>query len=156
MLILALLVALIVLPPLNEQGRILTHYLSRWNFLSTHLHLGSSVCSHTSEHNLQLLLDLTSTYARQWRYQFNASKSAILVLGESPRSRQVARSNRSWSIGSNVIPEADTYTHLGILRSVHHSDAKQVSDSCTSGRSAFYPLNAVGSRFGCFNLLQTI
>ena len=35
--------------PSNEQGRILTHYLSRWNFLSTHLHLGSSVCSHTYE-----------------------------------------------------------------------------------------------------------
>ena len=62
-----------------------------------------------------------------------------------------ARSNRSWSIGSNVIPEADTYTHLGILRSVHHSNARQVSDRCTSGRSAFYALNAVGSRFGCFH-----
>ena len=105
----------------------------------------------SSEHNLQLLLDLTSAYACLWRYQFNTSKSAILVFGESPRSRQVARSNRSWSVGSNIIPEADTYTHLGILRSVHHSNAKQVSGRCASGRSAFYALNSVGSRFGCLH-----
>ena len=33
--------------PCNEQGRILSHYLNRWNFLSAHLHLSPSLATST-------------------------------------------------------------------------------------------------------------
>ena len=104
-----------------------------------------------SEYNLQLLLDLSSVYASKWQYQFNSSKSAILVLGESTQSHRVARALRSWSISSSPILEADSYSLLGILRTVDHSNVKRVSKRCLSGRSAFFVVNAVGARFGCLH-----
>ena len=33
--------------PVNEQGRILNRYLSKWNFVSAHLHKSPSLLSHT-------------------------------------------------------------------------------------------------------------
>ena len=50
----------------------------------------------SSPEELQAMLDIVSHYASQWRYRLNSSKSVILVLGESPRSRALARSNRQW------------------------------------------------------------
>ena len=34
---------------INEQGRILSHYLKSWNFVSAHLHLNTETSSHTYE-----------------------------------------------------------------------------------------------------------
>ena len=46
-----------------------------------------------SAEDLQPMLDITSNYALLWHYQFNASKSAVLVFGESPVSRKRNRSS---------------------------------------------------------------
>ena len=40
-----------------------------------------------SETDLQTMLHIVSSYASLWRYEFNAQKSSVLVLGESPLSR---------------------------------------------------------------------
>ena len=40
-----------------------------------------------STEELQAMLDIVSHYAFQWRYQLYSSKSVILFLDESPRSR---------------------------------------------------------------------
>ena len=105
----------------------------------------------SSPEELQAMLDIVSHYASQWRYQLNNSKSVILVLGESPRSRSLARSNRQWILAGQQLKEVDEHHHLGVLRSVHHSTSARTSERCAAGRSAFYALNAVGSRFGCLH-----
>ena len=50
------------------------------------------------------MLDMVSTYASLWDI---TKKSAILVFGESPVSRQRNRSLRRWSIGGDIIQEHD-------------------------------------------------
>ena len=105
----------------------------------------------SSPEELQAMLDIVSRCASQWRYQLNSSKSVILVLGESPRSRSLARSNRQWLLAGQQLQEVDEHHHLGILRSVHHSTLVRTSERCAAGRSAFFALNAVGSRFGCLH-----
>ena len=75
----------------------------------------------SSPEELQAMLDIVSRYASQWRYQLNSSKSVILVLGESPRSRALARSNRQWLLAGQQLQEVDEHHHLGILHSVHHA-----------------------------------
>ena len=104
-----------------------------------------------SASTLQSLLDIVSEYAAKWRYQLNASKSGIMVFGESPNSRALYRRCRSWSLCSSPVGEVDEYRHFGILRSISLSNRVLISDRCTSGRSAFFALNAVGSRFGRLN-----
>ena len=104
-----------------------------------------------SEKDLQAMLDIASSYARKWRYTFNARKSVVLVFGESPRSRMTARMSRQWTLDGSVICEADEYHHLGVLRSVSPSSAVRTSERCAAGRSAFFALNGVGTRFGCLH-----
>ena len=104
-----------------------------------------------SAEDLQDMLDITSNYARLWYYQFNASKSAILVFGESPVSRRRNRSSRKWLLDGDEIPECDTHSHLGILCSVLPSSVHRTTEWCSSAQSAFFALNAVGSRFGCLH-----
>ena len=105
----------------------------------------------TSEVDLQNMLDIVSSYALMWHYELNAQKSAILVLGESSVSRQRNRSRREWTVGGDVIPECDSQKHLGILHTVYSTSIHRTVERCSAGRSAFFALNAVGSRFGCLH-----
>ena len=105
----------------------------------------------SSHEELQAMLDIASCYASQWRYQLNSSKSVILVLGESPRSRALARSNRQWMLAGQQLQEVDKHHHFGIQHSVHHSTLARTSERCAAGQSAFFALNPVSSRFGCLH-----
>ena len=105
----------------------------------------------SSPDELQAMLDIVSHYASQWRYQLNSSKSMILVCGELPRSRALARSSRQLSLAGQKLQEVDEHHHLGILRSVRYSTLSHTSERCAAARSAFSALNAVGSRFGCLH-----
>ena len=101
--------------------------------------------------DLQSMLNIVTHYATTWRYKLNASKSSILVIGESNRSRTQNRQTRSWHVCGDPLPEKDTQHHLGILRSVSPSTAQLTSERCSAGRSAFFGLNAIRSRFGCLH-----
>ena len=104
-----------------------------------------------SPQELQAMLNIVHSYAGKWRYNLNACKSFIMVFGESPRSRTQARSLREWHLGSEKVQEVDEVHHLGILRSVSFSTLSRTTERSTAGRSAFFALNAVGSRFGCLH-----
>ena len=103
--------------------------------------------------SLQSLINLVHSYTIKWRYKINPAKSAILVFGEATRTRtrSTNRGLRSWSIGSATISEQDKVHHLGILRSVHPSTISRPNERASSGRSAFFSLNAIGTRFGCLH-----
>ena len=101
--------------------------------------------------SLQSLINLVHSYTIKWRYKINPAKSAILVFGEATRTRSTNRGLRSWSIGSATISEQDEVHHLGILRSVHSSIISRTNERASSGRSAFFSLNAIGTRFGCLH-----
>ena len=95
------------------------------------------------------------TYANKWQYQLNADKSSVMVLRQSTKARQSARSVRKWYIGQDEIRETDEQHHLGILRTVFTSTIYRTSERCTSARSCFFALNSIGSRFGCLHPLTS-
>lgn len=68
-----------------------------------------------SSPELQQMLDIVSCYASKWCYQLNSSKSVVLVLGESARSRALATSKRQWLLAGQKLQEVDEYHLLGIL-----------------------------------------
>ena len=100
---------------------------------------------------LQSLLDIVSDYASAWRYEINSSKSAVLIFGELSKSRSSGRLSRSFFVCRETIQEADSYSHLGILRLVTTSGLAKISNRCSAGRSAFFALNSIGARFGCLH-----
>ena len=75
-------------------------------------------------------------------------KSVVMVVGETARMRDQARESRRWLLEGRPVQEVDEQFHLGILRTVHQSSIQRILERCTSGRSAFFALNSVGSRFG--------
>ena len=108
-----------------------------------------------SPDELQAMLNIVSSYATRWRYQLNPEKSAVMVFGESSRSRSTGRLNRKWYLCNSLIHETDHQHHLGILRSVLNSTIQRTNERCSAARSAFFALNAVGSRFGCLHPITT-
>ena len=54
------------------------------------------------------MLDIVATYADNWKYQLNAGKSSVMVLGESATTRLSAHSFRKWYIGQEEISETDS------------------------------------------------
>ena len=104
---------------------------------------------------LQAMLDVVERYASRWRYSLNADKSVVMILGESSRTRSLARSTRKWTLGAESIKEVDEQHHLGILCTVHSTNIFCTIERCTSGWSAFFALSSIGSRFGCLHPLTS-
>ena len=99
---------------------------------------------------LQNMLDIVATYARKWRYRFNANKSWVLVFSQTLKLRD----SRKWFIGPSCqVKEADEVRHLGILHSVHVTTVHRTNDRASPGRSAFFGLNALSARCGCLHPL---
>ena len=113
-----------------------------------------ALISHSSS-DLQNMLHIVSTYARQWWYSLNADKSAIVVIGESPASRAKNHPLQHWFVSGEMIPEKDSQHHLGVLRTVSPSSSARTSECCSGGRSTFFSCNAVGFRFGSLHPVTT-
>ena len=108
-----------------------------------------------SPEELQAMLDIVSSYAQQWHYHLNADKSVIMVFGESAKTRKLGRATRRWTLEGLPLREVDEYHHLGILRTVYNSSSARTNERATAGRSAFFSLNSIGSRFGCLHPLTS-
>ncbi|CAI8043785.1 hypothetical protein GBAR_LOCUS24293, partial [Geodia barretti] len=126
------------------------------NFCGSPMYADDLALIANSSSDLQAMLEIVFSYSVQWRYQLNAQKSAIQIFGESAATRARNRPSRQWIIGSEVIPEKDSYHHLGILRSVSHSSNARTSERCSSSRRAFFSLNGLGSRAGCLHPLTSL
>ena len=48
----------------------------------------------SSPDELQGMLNIVHSYAKKWRYSINADKSAVMVFGESAKSRTSGREHR--------------------------------------------------------------
>ena len=94
------------------------------------------------------MLNIVSKYASQWQYSLNANKSVVMVVGETSKTRTRARASRKWMLGGQTIQKVDEQHHLGILRTVYSTSIHRTAERCTPGRSAFFALSSVGSRFG--------
>ena len=105
---------------------------------------------------LQAMLDIVHTYAQNWRYQLNSVKSVAMVIGETAATRRKERTIRKRNLGSSTLQEVDEQHHLGILRSVLNSTTSRTNERATAGRSSFFVLNSVGSRFGCLHPLTSL
>ena len=98
-----------------------------------------------SPEELQAILhvDIVHNYAQKWRYNLNANKSVVMVLGETSCTRKSARSTRNWTIGDEVLKEVDEQHHLFIHRTAFNSTIRCTNERATAGRSTFYALNSL-------------
>ena len=53
-------------------------------------------------------------YGKGWRFNFNASKSAVMVFGEDRKLKSINKVKRVFRLGSEGVKEKDVYHHVGV------------------------------------------
>ena len=89
-----------------------------------------------TKHGLSKLLEIANTYANKWRYEYNASKCAYLVLNQ--RNSKAAKANIMYA--NKVLSEVSNYKHLGIDQSKRRKTPASVDDVRQSARGTLFSL----------------
>ena len=77
-------------------------------------------------------------FGLNFRYQYNASKSAVLVINE--KSNEFKSTTRTWSLGDSMVADKETYKHLGITLNKYLNRSINVEECCQKIRSIFLSL----------------
>ena len=95
-----------------------------------------------SECELQTMLDKVYNYANDHCYGLNATKSLILMYGNSSRLDS-AKSLKQWTLGNEPLPVVKEATHVGVLRNTDKPDL-MIDDRIQSARRTAYSLMGAG------------
>ncbi len=95
-----------------------------------------------SKSGLQRMLNICYEYSCEWRYDYNAAKSAVIVFNETECEYKTSR--RIWKLGDDIVPEKDEYTHLGILCDKYLCDTENVKQCNSKIRGTFLSFNSCG------------
>ena len=97
-----------------------------------------------SPHGLQYMLNTVFTYSSKWRYSLNASKSAIMVQGESTQKHKLLSKHRIWTIGGIAIPQVTEYRHVGVDLTADLSTSSRTESCAKRLRSLFMSILGPG------------
>ena len=61
--------------------------------------------SATSKIKMDKIMSIVHEHGCKWRYSFNASKSAVLVFGETQHERKIASDARTFRLGKERVKE---------------------------------------------------
>ena len=67
-----------------------------------------------SQPELTIMHNVVSEFARKNRFQFNGSKSGVMVFGPSPTARARAKATK-WTLSGSPVKVVDSYTYLGTI-----------------------------------------
>ena len=110
-----------------------------------------ATCS-TSKNKLDQAMTIVNEHGCKWRYSFNASKSAVLVFGESPAERRIASSARVFKLGSERVKEKLFYDHVGIKTCVRGDTYVRTEEKVAKARKCLNMSTAIGITKGGINI----
>ena len=64
-----------------------------------------------------------------WRYDYNQSKSGVVVFGESRVQHYREKQARHWELDGNVVTELDEYKNLGVVKNYACSSTLDISEA---------------------------
>ena len=94
-----------------------------------------------SVQGLNSLLAICDRCPNKWRYNYNSSTCAVIVINERQCN---INENRQFKLGDNGIAEATDYVHLGIKCDKYLSTQRNVDDACTKLRGTLLSINRTG------------
>ena len=70
-------------------------------------------------------------YSKIWRYDYNQSKSGVMVFGESRVQHYREKQTRHWELDGNVVTELDEYKNLliGVVKNYTSSSRLDISEA---------------------------
>ena len=105
-----------------------------------------------SKRRMDLVMDKVLQHGNDCRYSFNASKSAVLVFGETKKDRKIGAENRMFSLGGKRVKERLYYDHVGAKTCVDGDTHVRTSEKVIKARKALNMSTNLGIRKGGLNL----
>ena len=91
---------------------------------------------------LQKCLNIAFEYSQKWRFEFNSSKTEIIIFGKD------SCPNLSLHLGPNALTISSGGIHMGIPLSCSNDfELKHVQDRIDSGRKAYFSVQGLGNKF---------
>ncbi len=91
-----------------------------------------------SRNGLLNMMNTCYRYSQKWRYTYNSTKCNVIVFNES--KSDYTNSNRSWSLGEEIVHECEQYTHLGIICNKYMNLYINASEASNTVRGTFLGL----------------
>ena len=92
-------------------------------------------------------------YGKKWRFNFNASKSAVMVFGEEKKVNCINKTNRIFRLGSERVKEKDVYDHVGVKMCLFKDNTLRVEEKISKGRRTLNASTGLGIRKNGLNML---
>ena len=90
------------------------------------------------------ILSMVYAHSKKWRYKYNASKSAIMIYGESKREHEKGKKYRTFKLGPQKVPEKHVYDHVGVKNCLFGDFSERLEDRVSKGRRCFNALCSLG------------
>ena len=101
---------------------------------------------------MDCIMQIVYQHGCDWRYMFNASKSAVLVYGETLRERRLGVENRMFSLGGIRVHERNYYDHVGVKSCVNGDGHVRTEEKISKARKVLNMNTNIGIRRGGLNL----
>ena len=105
-----------------------------------------------TKRKMDLVMQEVYQHGCDWRYSFNASKSAVLIFGESNRDRKIGTEHRMFALGGKRVKERLYYDHVGVKTCVKGDTHVRTIEKIAKARKALNASTNVGIRRGGVNL----
>ena len=98
----------------------------------------NSFCAPTVADDMLLMLNECYRYSCMWRYQYNASKCAVVIFDSSKSKAKKYR--KDLNLGTSPLAESDNYKHLGVICDRRSMTSPCVKECCDKIRGTFFSL----------------
>ena len=105
-----------------------------------------------SKNRMDLVMQRVNQHGCDWRYSFNASKSAVLVFGESVHESRIGREYRMFSLGGVRVKERLFYDHVGVKTCVKGDTHVRTEEKVSKARKSLNMTTNIGIRKGGLNM----
>ena len=101
---------------------------------------------------LRRSMDVVHAHGRNWRYDFNAKKSGVLVFGESKVENTRNKLEKSFKLGTECVPEKISYEHVGVKIGIFYDDSSGIEERLSKARRALNAVSGIGIRKNGLNI----
>ena len=79
-------------------------------------------------------MSIVFDFSIKWRYEFNHTKSGVVVFGESKIQHAKNMMSRKFNLGLHVIKERKEYKNLGVTKNYANSRSGDIDEAIKKAR----------------------
>ena len=93
---------------------------------------------------LQHLMSIVFNFSIKWRYEFNHTKSGVVVFGESKIQHAKNMMSRKFNLGLDVVKERKEYKNLGVTKNYADSCSGDIEETIKKARRKGGMIHSMG------------